>query len=135
MRQILVAGLLLALTAGCGGSPTAPSEDLPVRLTLAPGASAQIADTDLTLRFEGVRSDSRCPSDALCIHPGDAEVAVMASGPARGLTFTLLVNDRSRSAVDVDGYRVTLEVLSPYPRAGVPIASDAYRVTLVVSRP
>ena len=57
---------LLAVTACSEKSPSAPS---PVsrEVVLAPGQTASVTEAGITLRFDGVSGDSRCPADAICI--------------------------------------------------------------------
>ncbi|MGE0040995.1 MAG: hypothetical protein AB7H88_16330 [Vicinamibacterales bacterium] len=132
MRYLIV---LLCLSAACSGSPTSPSPSLPALVTLAPGASQQVAGTGLTLRFDRVQSDSRCPSDALCIQQGDAAVVLSLSTAASTATHTLLVNDRSQSGATGGAFLVTFETLAPYPSSTAQIDPASYRATFRVSRP
>ena len=66
MRLATAPFCLLAATA-CDESPTGPTVTLDQRFTLAPGETASIEGRGVTLRFEGVTGDSRCPGDAVCI--------------------------------------------------------------------
>ena len=74
MRTV-VALAVLALVA-CDESVTAPTVGLNEEFVLAPGDVAKIADTGISIRFVGVRGDSRCPADAVCILGGDAIVDI-----------------------------------------------------------
>ena len=73
--------LVSMLCAGCAGNSTQPSRTpLGQPFELQSGASA-ILDGGLTIRFDRVASDSRCPLDAICLqfHAGDAVVVVSMS--------------------------------------------------------
>ena len=94
MRIYLAVFCLLAVTACSEKSPAAPS---PVsrEVVLAPGQTAAVAEAGITLRFEGVSGDSRCPIDAICITGGDAlvQIAVVPDrrqrrGPTRSTPAT-----------------------------------------------
>src|SRR5688500_20001089 len=64
---------LLMLLAACNGSPTEPDRVRTGRpFDLRVGDSALTTD-DLRVRFDAVRSDSRCPIDAICVRAGEAE--------------------------------------------------------------
>jgi len=126
--------LLAATAAACDESPTGPSVSVDARFTLAPGATASVRGRGVTLRFEGVTGDSRCPGDAVCIQGGDAVVKVVASGDGGSLTLDLHTGDSSRASVTYGSVKVTLVELTPYPFSSLPaIKPGDYRATLVVS--
>jgi hypothetical protein len=105
------------------------------RFTLAPGETARVSSTDVTLTFVDVQGDSRCPADAICIQGGDAVVRVRASGGSRTETLELHTGDSSRASAQYQGYKVALTELQPYPFSSrPPIGAGDYRATLVVSR-
>ncbi|MGE3274003.1 MAG: hypothetical protein AB7O67_02750 [Vicinamibacterales bacterium] len=133
MRYLVLAVSLLTVAA-CS-SPTAPSVDLPATVTLAPGGTAIFQGTGLTVRFDRVVSDSRCPADAICIAAGDASVRVTLVTATGETTAEAWLADRSRSGVTRDGFLVTFEALEPYPLASVPTPADQYRATFTASRP
>jgi hypothetical protein len=83
----------------------------------------------LSVRFTGVPSDSRCPSDALCIQLGDAVVALEAGTGSSPSRLELRTSDAGRVA-QVEGYRIELRSLMPYPSASHPIDPAEYRATL-----
>src|SRR5947208_17161048 len=82
-RIFAIASCLCAsVCVGCGGHPTEPSQlTLGQAFELRPGTSAILRD-GLNVRFEGVRSDSLCPMDALCVWARDAIITVWVSQPA-----------------------------------------------------
>ena len=65
----------LTMAIACS-SPSGPTARLDENFVLAPGDSARVSGTDVSIRFIGVQSDSRCPADAVCIQGGDAIVRV-----------------------------------------------------------
>lgn len=133
MRLAAVLLCLLAATA-CDESPTGPTVSIDSRFTLAPGETASVQGRGVTLRFEGVTGDSRCPGDAVCITGGDAIVKVSASGDGGTLSLELHTGDTSRASVTYGGVTVTLVELQPYPFSSrPPIVPGDYRATLVVS--
>jgi hypothetical protein len=131
MRHVALALCLLSATACQEKSPTAPT---PVdrEVVLAPGESTAVT-SDLTLRFVGVPADSRCPADALCIHLGDAIVRIHVDAGATQAERELHTSDRK--PVSVEGLRVELVQLAPYPFSSGPIQPGDYRATLRVAYP
>jgi hypothetical protein len=97
------------------------------------GEEAVVNPEGLTVRFDSVLEDSRCPKGVDCIWAGRARVGIMlkqgenASGPIE------LSTDNTRKPVFL-GYRITLIRLTPYPTADSPIDKRDYVVTLEVSK-
>jgi hypothetical protein len=136
MRAKLLIPLFVYLfvTTGCDKkSPLAPTVPLNQQFTLAPGQSASLQDTSLTVKFVGVSGDSRCPADALCILGGDATVHVRATTNTSA-DYDLHTGDPARAAAVHDGVRIVLDQLQPYPFSSRTIDPGEYRATLTVSR-
>jgi hypothetical protein len=126
--------LLAATAAACDEAATGPTVSVDARFSLAPGETASVQGRDVTLRFEGVTGDSRCPGDAVCITGGDAVVKVVASGSSGTVSLDLHTGDSSRASVTYGNVKVTLVELTPYPFSSQPaIKPGDYRATLVVS--
>src|SRR3972149_5104971 len=73
--------LCTSVSLGCADHPTQPSQlPLSQSFELRPWTSATLRD-GLKVTFDGVRSDSRCPMDSLCVWAGDAIITVWLSQP------------------------------------------------------
>ena len=133
LAPVLVA--LAALAVGCG-SATGPNDvRLAEEFTLAPGESARIQGESLTVAFDSVTSDSRCPTNVNCVWEGDAVVAVTLSQPGRErATVELHTSGRFARTAGYGDLEVALVTLAPQPREGSPISQTAYRATLQVTR-
>ena len=132
MRIATVLVCLLAATA-CDEPPTGPTVSLDTRFTLAQGETASVERRNVTLRFDSVTGDSRCPADAICITGGDATVKLSASGDGGSLALELHTGDSSRASVTYGNVKVTLLELQPYPFSSRTIEQRDYRATLSVS--
>ena len=133
LNTIAFALTLAAFSSACESSPTEPTGS--TTLTLAPGASGTFGT--LTLTFIEVTADSRCPGDALCISPGDAQVAIATRLPGLGpsLAAELHLNEPSKRSTERGDYKVTFEALAPYPFLSLgPISPGAYRATFRIER-
>ena len=131
MRFFIVFSMLCA---GCAGSATRPGDTrLGQPFELRSGASA-ILDGGLTITFDRVASDSRCPMDALCIRAGDAIVAVSISQGAGGPVRRELHTDPVGSEASYLVYSIKLLSLAPYPRSDLQIGPGDYVATLTVGR-
>lgn len=124
--------VLLSMAIGCAGGPTAPSA-VDHRFTLAPGESAQVVEAGVSVRFEGVTGDSRCPGDAVCILGGDALVRVTVQSGSSTRAYEL--HTGSLQPVRLDHLTLSLEDLQPYPFSSLPpIPAAEYRATLRLTR-
>jgi hypothetical protein len=117
-------------------TPTAPEGRVGEPFELALGEERSIAGADLTLRFEAVIEDSRCPADAQCIWAGRAVVAIEArAGAGAPETLTLgLPGGITPDAPELQAagaHTVRLLSLDPYPATsgGPPLP---YVATLIV---
>lgn len=127
--RLAVAGVLLA-ALGCGTPSSAPDldvRDLPATVTLAAGQQAIVAGS--IVRFDTVRSDSRCPTDVVCVWEGNAEIMISV-GPVVGERPTELVvlNTHQPQPVSAGGLRISLVSLAPAPVSTRPTRN--YRVEI-----
>jgi len=131
--RLLALVLSLVVMAACGSdSPTAPAP-INQNVTLAPGQAAAIEGASLSLRFENVTGDSRCPADAICITGGDALVHIAVT-PAAGARRDYTLHTGDMRPVKHEDLTIALVELTPYPFSARPIQPSDYRATLRVSR-
>jgi len=100
------------------------------------GASTTLAE-GLTVTFDRVRADSRCPMDVTCISAGDAAVIVRLASPGgEPAERELHTNPGSAATADTSylAYGITLVALAPYPRTDRQIRPEDYVATLTVER-
>ena len=131
MRYALLGFCLLSMTA-CAGLPTGPTTSLNTEFTLAPGDVMRIDGTSLTVRFNEVSGDSRCPADALCIQGGSADVRITAQSNSPARNYELHTGDMQ--PVQHEGLTISLLQLAPYPFSSRTIPPEEYRATLKVAR-
>lgn len=130
---------LCMATCGRSGGPTGPRNvGLGEPFQLAPAQMAAIADTGLTVTFDRVASDSRCPVDVQCVWEGDALVVVTAAqpghDPARLELHTTASGGGGPREVRYGEFLLALASLGPQPRSQAPIEPRDYRATLRVTR-
>lgn len=146
MYRAAFALLVAAGLAACSQDATAPAQasepafaaaanatlDQPFELRV--GQSATVAGEGLTVSFQGVPSDSRCPTGVQCVWAGNAVVQVVLSkdGKAFGAELNTTLEPKS---VDYLNYNVALVSLAPYPTSkGGAISQSQYRATFVVTK-
>jgi len=126
--------LLLVPAMACGfnddGSSTSATVRVGEAVALAVGQTALVEETGITITFVAVLSDSRCPSDAVCILLGDAKMRLRAdvSGvPAAQADVGLF----DHTSLTYQGLEFTVENLDPWPKStdGTPPQSS-YRATI-----
>jgi hypothetical protein len=131
MRCVLLGFCLLSVTT-CAGSPTRPTTSLNTEFTLAPADVMRIDGTSLTVRFNEVSGDSRCPADAVCIQGGSADVRISAQSDSSARSYELHTGDMH--PVQHEGLTISLVQLAPYPFSSRVIPPEEYRATFKVTR-
>jgi hypothetical protein len=146
MTRAVFAILFAAGLSACSQDATAPvrapeaplaaasasvSLDQPFELRV--GRSATVAGEGLTVSFQGVPSDSRCPTGVQCVWAGNAVVQVVLSKDGKALGAELNTN-QAPTSVDYLNYNVALVSLAPYPSSGGSISQSQYRATFVVTK-
>jgi hypothetical protein len=97
---------------------------------LAPGMRARIASANVTVVFERVTSDSRCPRDVVCIWSGNAAVQLrVETSEGRVWSGSLNTNVEPR-LTPLDNYELSVVALSPDPVSSSSIEAERYRLTL-----
>jgi hypothetical protein len=104
----------------------------PAGLSICAPVTRQTTD-DLRIRFDAVRSDSRCPIDAFCVRAGEAVIAITLSLRGEAAIGRDLETVPARSQVTHSRFTVTLSELQPYPRSDRQIQPADYIATFVVS--
>lgn len=148
---VLLAGMLFgSMLAACKtppqtGTPNAPTLALtPVGKTvglgetvqLLPGGTVTISDTDLSIIFQEVVEDSRCPKDVECVWAGQVIVRLgVSTGEQQAANEVLMGLNGPPDAppqVQVGDYTIELLMVEPYPTSQpAPIPPV---VTLIVSQ-
>jgi len=129
------AGALIAvlLSAACHESPTGPSAPVGREFLLRVGDTAAVEGAGLGVRFDGVTSDSRCPSNAICVTLGDAVAVFTVTGGGERETVVLHTEPGDGQREQLGAWTLRLVRLDPYPYAGSPISASDYRATLRVN--
>jgi hypothetical protein len=133
--------LLIGLVA-CQDTPTAPTASLDTPFTLLIGQSATVGSSQLTVRFNRVAAEGRCPLDVLCFWEGEAiiDLDVQRPGvptvtvPLKILGYVTRENTSAHQPVDTLGFRFTLMQLDPYPKhagSSTGIAAALVKVSLL----
>ena len=128
--------VMLVTAAVAGAGLLAAAQGRGSNVTVAAGKSVTVDGTNLTVRFERVLNDSRCPTDVQCITAGDAVVLVAVEGGGARETgrYELHTANSNREAAHGE-YRLGVVDLKPVPTSRRPVPAGEYVLTLRVSRP
>ena len=142
MRTALVALICLALLAACD-MPHPFSSDIGEHRfgeTFSTSAGkTEMIERKVIVSFIAVVEDSRCPKRVTCIWQGEVKVRIgvmlrdETQSPAQREVVLSTLSDAAGTAT-IQGFRVELVDVSPYPEEGGPIVSAKYSVTLRVTR-
>jgi len=119
--------LVVAVTGVASAQPS-----LGKQFDLKAGEAAVVAPDGLTVGFDRILGDSRCPTNVYCFWPGDAAGVLWARLPSRDKkAFELHTFRDFRWKVTYHHYEITLINVAPYPHEGVPIPPQDYVVTVL----
>lgn len=150
LKKIL--GILLSaviITACQTASPPPPVVgELGQEFTLAPGQTAEINGTDLSITLASVPGDARCPLDIECTESGPVTVSIQVrsgSGASQEYTLQVFTDTDGRvpegpfegmqDRVENDGNVIRVRSVLPFPQASMTeIKAGEYRVSILVTK-
>jgi len=119
---------------GCSGVPSAVDAGIGEEVTLSVGQSIRINEEGLTITFDEVIGDSRCPRNVTCIWAGVASIRITID--SHDDNYSLALN--LPGLVENDGYEfagyMLVYSLDPYPEAGRAVSEKDYKLILTVKK-
>lgn len=137
LRHFLLISSLFLLMApvGCQSSEGRIQASLDNEFSLSIGQVAEIKSEHITLQFEGIQEDSRCPKGATCFWAGRVISILLIND--NGLISRIVLTDPDTSGESGQNtykqYQFTSSV-QPYPELGKQIAKDDYLLFLTVKK-
>jgi hypothetical protein len=135
LTLFLTSVLILAISSGCQAGEGTIKASLNNEFSLAIGQTAELQEEQLTIKFDGIQADSRCPRGATCIWQGRVSCVLQVSDGS-DLTKIVLsepgLSDNYGSTI-YKKYEITSHV-QPYPELGKKISVEDYRVLLTVKK-
>ena len=109
--------------------------ELPINqiISIQNGQTLQNSEPTISLKFDAVQNDSRCPIDATCISAGNAAVQFLLTSGDSIQSF-LLNTDMAPVDSVAFGYRVELLELLPLPSASKTLDPKEYSAKVKVTR-
>jgi hypothetical protein len=133
---IQTAAIVISFFMSAHGRAQASEARLGESFTLGISESKRIEATDLTVSFQEVSSDSRCPKDVNCIQAGEALVQLaLRSGSGESVVIELTVPPGGSSATKSFGaFLITIIELDPQKISTQEIDPSAYVATIKIVR-
>jgi hypothetical protein len=128
-HPVVILSLLVLVLALSACAPAA-SQALPATVEI--GLGEEVVRNNVSVRFNTVIEDSRCPADAVCIQAGQARVSVTVTVDGQNELLALTNVPDGGQPVEYQGYRISLQDLQPYPLASQPTDPDAYQATILI---
>ncbi len=130
---ILTAAASAITACGKAAPTTSTATESSGVLLMTTSAEPSFADGAIRARLVRVENDSRCPSDVQCVTAGDAEAVLMLRAGTDTATEHRLHTNHEPRSVDLRGYRIRLDSVTPYPRSNVRIDPTSYRAYITVA--
>jgi hypothetical protein len=91
-------------------------------------------DCKINIYLDSVLYDTRCPLGFLCVWEGNAKVRFKFI--SNHIANDVILNTYSQFKTDtiVDGYKISLTDLKPYPRSGVKTEQKEYIATMIIKK-
>ena len=121
------------LFSGAGFAQESSPPKLGEEFELAVHQTAQISAEKISVTFQKVLEDSRCPVDVTCIWAGLAEVSLQVSVSGQEREISLSTSPPENSAV-FENYTFWLILVRPVPRSDQSTDRSAYVVTVRVDQ-
>lgn len=135
MKKILLLGFLVVLglvIAGCAKSnPNEIQVTANTNFDLGVGKTAIVKGENISIRFDSVTEDSRCPTGVTCIWAGQAKCNM--SVIVKGVTTPVVLTQSGGSEGNMQGFAGKYQVsfiLNPYPKAGSQIKPQDYVLSM-----
>ncbi len=102
-------------------------------ITLKIGESIELNGESLTIAFDKIVDDSRCPNGVDCIWEGQAEVALLMN-KTKEILVIMRAGQEDLAKDTLNNIVVTLLDVKPYPdvKDELPIPADAYLIDIQV---
>lgn len=140
-RGCLALGAVTLFTVACGQQEPSPSGPAPTVTVVGDTAFIDLPigrtgdNGEITVTFDAVTEDSRCPSDVTCVWAGNAGIRLTLTGGDD--TDVVIVNSTLvPHTASFAGYTLRFVDLTPYPASEQPTDEDDYvaRIAVVDTR-
>jgi hypothetical protein len=132
-KYILGSLFLLTIISGCQGNDGTVQASVDREFSLAIGQTAALQGGQLTVGFEEIRGDSRCPRGVMCIWQGEVSAVLRVRDGGDYSQIVLTGPGGQGGKATYKQYEFSSHV-EPYPEIGKKIASADYRLFLTARK-
>ena len=140
-RLVPFLSLSFLLLLGCNSPSTYnkiasadATEFLPDTIFIPYNQAVQIGETAMSLCFDTIFSDSRCPEDVNCIWAGAFEIGIELSDQNEIHKLKLSTYPKGITDTILSGYSIKVVDLLPRPNTTIHYVKSDYRVRVVVDK-
>lgn len=94
------------------------------------GNTMQLKGSDYTIKLAEVTQDSRCPEGVNCMRAGEVIFNLQTKDGMK----TVTKEPKREAEMMLDGYKMTVKSVSPYPKNGVQMDRTSYVVRMMLSK-
>jgi len=134
MKSILIFAVLSLTVGFTPAIKDRKAVHLDKEFTLKIGQSAYLKKEDLTITFQSVADDSRCPRGVNCVWAGNAAVVVKVKRGGREAASLTLNSNVNPKTAKYFSYEFSVADLSPYPSSDAKTSKRDYEATLIVQK-
>jgi hypothetical protein len=128
MKNIFRLIVLPLFILGCQNSITSVNPEIGKPFKIKLGQTLEFQGTDLSITFEELLEDSRCPEGATCVWAGNGRVSIKLNELQAEINTYL-----DPKSIDLSDYEIKLLSLSPYPEINNEIEPEEYILEMMVS--
>ena len=128
MKNIFSLIVLPLLILGCQNSIASVNPEIGKPFKIKLGQTLEFQGTDLSITFEELLEDSRCPDGATCVWAGNGRVSIKLNELQAELNTHL-----DPKSIDLSGYEINLLSLAPYPEINNEIEPEEYILEMMVT--
>ena len=120
--KIIIVGLLAMLITACGSSAYEYRKDRVITHVDVPlGEAVLVAKTNLSVKFDSIEQDSRCPINAKCLWAGVAianVTVINGTGELKAIKLSTVNFETFNTIEKIFGKSIELMAVLPNPSAG-----------------
>ncbi len=121
--------IIITTILGCQNTISPQQPKLEEEFIIKLGQEIAIPEENISLQFNAVLEESRCPEDATCIWAGNAKIAIQLNKQEKDLNTYV---EPKQAAIA--NYEIKLISLNPYPKYNKQIRKKDYVAKLLVTK-
>lgn len=133
-KYILLLVLASFLLSGCYKRVIKPVLSINDTITLPVYQTRSNPDEGISLTFDSVPEDSRCPKEVMCVWAGNAMTSLSFTKDNKTIHFNLNTLPSMGNDTTIDAYHIQLIALTPYPSINTPSRQSDYVAKILIRK-